>query len=205
VRHATPDGDTERLHAVATDQPGLVLRRPLQKLRQVAIVYALLPLVAAGLGAWIATQIAYARSEAHTDRRIAALEDDLAERRRVRAEQDAARDAQSREVYALLCLLLDHAQPRDAAVEAKRAKYGCAGGVPSPGPQSPPPAAPSSAVPVPGGSRTTAALVVPPPRRSRSTGLPVPSPAGPPPASPVPPPGGPLLCVEVSPLLRLCV
>lgn len=204
MRHSTPDDadDTEPLHPVATDQPGLILHQPRRKLRQIAIIYALLPLVSAGVGAWIATQVAYARSEAHTDSRIAALEQDLSERRRVRAEQDAARDAQTRQLLNLLCVLLDHAQPRDDAVEALRTRYGCAGGVPSPGPQSPPPSPGSR--PAPGGSKPTASLVLPPPRRSAGA-APVPSPAGPPPAPSGSPGAGRLLCLEVPPLLRVCL
>jgi hypothetical protein len=196
VRHATPDGETERLHPVATDQPGLILHRPLQKLRQIAIVYALLPLLCAALGAWVA----YRLTEASTDRRIAALEQDLAQRRAARAEQDAARDRQLGELRLLVCIFADHSQPRDDQVEAVRARYGCTGG-PYPEPQSPP------ATPGRGGTSagTRPSGVLPPPVRTTSA-IAVPSPTrGPPQPSPTGDGAGPLLCVKLPLLPRVCL
>ncbi|MGI5247758.1 hypothetical protein [Dactylosporangium sp. CA-139066] len=194
MRHATPDDETERLHPLATDQPGLILHRPVAKWRQIAIMYALLPLLCAGVGAWIATQVAYARAEAHTDRRIAALERDLAERRAANTSANAERDRQIAELRRLVCIFADHAQPRDAQVEEVRARYGCTGG-PYPVPQSPPPSAPISGRPTSG--------VLPPTARTSSV-IAVPSPAGPPPR-PSPSSAGPLLCVDLPLLPRVCL
>lgn len=195
MRHATPD-DTEQLHPVATDQPGLVLHRPLRKLRQIAVVYALLPLVCAAVGAWIATQIAYDRAERHTDGRIAALERDLADRRAANQASNADRDRQLAELRRLICVFADHSTPRDDQVEEVRTRYGCTGG-PYPVPSwSPSP-------PGPGFSRTTGALL-PPPARTTSARVPRPSPAGPPP-SPTTPPPGPLVCADLPLLPRVCL
>jgi hypothetical protein len=188
------DDDTRELHPVATDQPGLILHRPYQKLRQIIVLYTLLPLVCAFVGGWIATQVAYQRSETHTDRRIAVLEGDLAQRRKANAEANAARDARTAELLALVCQLLDHAQPRDAGIEASRAKYRCTGNpplAPTPGPSSAPPRQP-------GQSRV-------PPERSGGTGggmLPTPAPRPVPEPSPSLSPSerGYILCV-----LGLCI
>jgi hypothetical protein len=204
VRHAIPDDETEQLHPVATDQPGLILHRPLRKLRQIAVVYALLPLLCAGIGAWIATQVAYTRAEAHTDRRIETLERDLAERRAANQQGNAERDRQIAELRRLVCIFADHAQPRDEQVEQVRATYGCTGGpYPVPSTSTPPG---SGGGPAPTVTRT-AAGAAPRPTARAGTARPaaVPSPAGPPPA---PSPGesaNPLLCVGLPLLPRICL
>ncbi|GGM53122.1 hypothetical protein ACFFX1_55070 [Dactylosporangium sucinum] len=196
MRYATPrDDETGRLHPLATDQPGLILHEPIKKWRRVAIVYALLPLLCAGVGAFIATQVAYHRAEQHTDERLATLEDDLAERRRVRAEQDAERDAQSQRLLVLACVLLDHAQPRDGQIEAWRTELGCSGG-----PYTVPSLAPGPRLPAPSASRSQ---VMPPPAVRSSAAGPLPSPA-PRPPSPAPS-SGPLLCVDLPLLPELCL
>ncbi|WP_344613368.1 hypothetical protein [Dactylosporangium salmoneum] len=194
-----PGGETEQLHPVATDQPGLILHRPYQKLRQIAVIYALLPLLCAGIGAWIATQVAYTRAERHTDARIETLERDLAQRRAARAAQDAARDEQTRELLKLVCDLLDHATPRDETIEADRALYGCAGN-----PASLPPSVTSSSVAPPRTARTTAGAPQPPAVRTTAVRPLQPSPAGPPPTTGMPAPG-PLLCVDLPVLPPVCL
>jgi hypothetical protein len=201
MRHGTPDGDdTEVLHPLATDEPGLILRRPVAKWRQIAIIYALLPLLCAALGGFVAVKVA----DASTDRRLATLEQDLAERRKVRAEQDAARDARTRDLLALVCVLLDHAQPRDADVEARRRQFGCDGG---PYPQPSP--IPTPVVPAPGTPRTSAWRPSRPvPRSAGATQRrPTPSPGRPAPA-PSPSAGGGIrlvVCVDLPLLPPICL
>lgn len=97
-----------------------------------AALFAAALLVLVVVGAYASAGVGYDRSAAHTDRRIAALESDLTERRQVRASQDAGRDAQTRELLALVCVLLDRAQPRDSEVQARRVRYGCVAPVPPP-------------------------------------------------------------------------
>jgi hypothetical protein len=194
---------TRELHAVATDQPGLILHRPYQKLRQIAVVYALLPLLCAALGGFVVIRLA----EANTDRRLATLEGDLAERRKIRQQEDAARDAQTRELLALVCTLLDHSQPRDAEVEKQRVKYGCTGGpIPTATPAPPTPSEPGR--PSPGGFRTTAGALPPRPAVTATTSRAVPTPTQdrPPPPSNAPPGGGgSLLCVDLPLLPPICL
>lgn len=206
MRHATPDDETDQLHPVATDQPGLILHRPLRKLRQVAIVYALLPLLCAAVGAWIATQVAYGRAERHTDARIATLEQDLAQRRAANQQSNAERDRQIAELRRLVCILADHAQPRDDQVEQVRATYGCTGG-PYPEPSAAPPAPSETQPPAPGTTRTTAAAAQQPHVPPATQPAPRPTTTRPPATTSSPPaPGSPLLCVDLRPLLpKICV
>ncbi|GAA2636988.1 hypothetical protein GCM10010399_82660 [Dactylosporangium fulvum] len=200
MRHATPDDNTEKLHPVATDQPGLILHNPYRKLRQIAVVYALLPLLCAGVGGWIATQIAYTRAADHTDARIEALERDLSERRTTNQQANAERDRQIAELRRLVCILADHAQPRDGQIEQVRGTYGCTGGpYPVPSVSTAPPARPG-----PGLSRTTAGAL-PPAVRSSPARAPLPSPAGRPPSPSPAPSGGPLLCIDLPLLPPICL
>lgn len=196
MRHGTPDGnDTARLHPVATDQPGLVLHRPLQKLRQIAVVYALLPLLCAALGGFVAVKI----GEANTDRRLGTLERDLADRRAANQKSNAERDRQIAELRRLVCTFADHAQPRDDQVEQVRATYGCTGG-----PYPEPTTSPAPRLPSPGVSRPTAGAFRPPGVTATTTrpGL---APTRSLPPSTRPPVGGGVVCVVVPPLPPVCL
>ena len=191
-------GDGTELHLVATDEPGLVLHQPRRKLIQIVVLFAVAIVTCSAAAAYVGAAIAYHRASDHTDARFAELETDLTERRRVAAEGNAKRDAQQAEVAALVCLVLDRIQPRDAQVEAARSRYGCTanpkqpaagrapgagsgGGVPAPAPLAG--AAPRPATPAP-------PAVVPP--RPVTPGVPAPVPTQ---SAPRPP--QPLVCAPI--------
>jgi hypothetical protein len=186
-----PD-DTRQLTPIVADEP-VEVRNPRRQLRRILVLYALLPLVAAAMGAWIATNIAYQRAAEHTDKRFTALERDLTERRKAAAEANARRDAQQAQTAALVCLVLDHLQPRDEAVEAARARYNCPDEPATPGETPPPDSGGSS-----GG-------VHPTPSRYRLSPQPTP---GPP--TPTGPPGRKpnrhlLGCVDLPLIPKICI
>ncbi|MEV7684278.1 hypothetical protein AB0O64_37980, partial [Streptomyces sp. NPDC088341] len=100
-----------------------MVHNPRRQLARLLALYAVLPLICAGAGAFIAYQSASAR----TDGRIATLEADLAERRAVNSEANRARDEQLAAIRRDLCVLVDRLQPRDRAVVELRRRYGCPG------------------------------------------------------------------------------
>lgn len=203
--------DTFPPHPVLTDQPGLILTQPRRQLAKILILYALLPLVCSASGA----VIVYELSNAATERRVAAVEDYLAQRREANTAADSARDRQLEQTRRDLCVVLDRIQPRDAAVQDMRRRYGCTTGPTSPSP-SPTPSARTR--PAPTGGATERAPANGQRGRSGSDGAAGPTgPSGPPgkPGKPAPSPTPPaqappadestdLLDVCV-PLLRLCV
>lgn len=213
MRHAVPDPDeapTEDLDRIdevlarAGESVSGGGRESRVRPAVFAAGFALAVVVIAAIAAYLGAAAGYDRAARHTDGRIAALERDLAERRAVRADQDAVRDAQARRLLVLACVLLDHSQPRDSQIEAWRAELGCTGGpyvIPAPasGPRLP---APSSAMRPSGWLRTSGAV---PPTPRPSSVIVAPSPAGPPPR-PSPSQGGsPLLCVDLPLLPPVCV
>lgn len=128
VRH-----DTTQPHALLTDEPGLLVHRPRRKLAQVLALYAILSLICGAAGAVIAYQL----SNVVIDRRVSTLEGDLAQRRATRAAEDQARDARLTQTRRDLCVVIDRVQPRDAAVEDVRRRWGCTSrpaAVPAPAP-----------------------------------------------------------------------
>ncbi len=134
MRSAVPDPDCDPTTAGLDRIDGALARagvammpQPEQRVRALilAVLFAAALVVIVIIGAYVSAGVGYDRSAAHTDQRIAALESDLAERRAVRASQDAARDAQTRELLTLVCVLLDRVQPRDSEVQVQRVRYGC--------------------------------------------------------------------------------
>lgn len=177
------DGETAE-YPVLSDEP-IVVPRPRRAVARVAIAYMLAILIVGASAAYIGATVGYNRSAERTDRRIATLERDLADRRAARARDDATRDAQVGRLRQLVCLFADRVQPRDAEVERARAEFGCT--------YTPPvPQAVPSAMPEPGprgDGRQTPGQPGPAPSRSRSGGQPNPTPQPPanPPVQPQPP------------------
>lgn len=95
--------------------------------------FALAVLLLAAVIGYTSSLFAVGRAAEHTDERVAVLENDLRQRRATAAEQNANRDKQIAELRKLVCVLADHAQPRDAAVQEVRVQYNCV----------PPPVSPS--------------------------------------------------------------
>ncbi len=94
---------------------------PLWRATAVAVALA----VALGVVAGTTAYVAQSKANEHTDRRIARLEADLAERRKAANEANARRDQQLAEVGRLVCAVFNRVQPRDAEVERVRAIYRC--------------------------------------------------------------------------------
>jgi hypothetical protein len=91
-----------------------------------AIVVGILVAVLLGIVAGVTAFVSQQRANDHTDHRIARLEADLAERRRVAAEANARRDQQIAETQRIVCVVMNRVQPRDAEVEKVRAQFNCA-------------------------------------------------------------------------------
>lgn len=126
----------EALTRAAEDAAGGAERRDLtggHRTVLLSLVFGLAVLLLSSVIGYAASAIAVTRAEKHTDRRVEVLEKDLQQRREANAAQNAARDGQIAELRLLVCLFADHAQPRDAAVEQVRRRYGCVG-VPTPTP-----------------------------------------------------------------------
>ncbi|MEV0430401.1 hypothetical protein [Micromonospora sp. NPDC050495] len=197
-RHGEP-----RSYGLLTDEPGLVVHNPRRQLAKLLVLYAVLPLLCSAAAAYIAVTLA----NASMDRRVAALEQDQAQRRQAAAAADQARDARLAQTRRDLCVVLDRVVPRDPPVQDLRRRYGCT--APDPTPTPPPP-------PVGGGPGPTFSTV--PGARVETSGAPRPAPApgptgpagppghsgppGPPAPTPTPQPSPALVCV---PLLDLCV
>ncbi|MEU7590620.1 hypothetical protein AB0A95_30560 [Micromonospora sp. NPDC049230] len=207
-------------HPVLTDEPGLVLRHPRRQLAKILILYAVLPLVCSVAGAVIAYQL----SNVVTERRVAALEEYLAQRRETNLAADGERDKQLEQTRRDLCVVVDRVRPRDAEVEDMRRRYGCTGGpTAAPGPPSPTPSArPRPATPTggatgraptngqrgPSGSGRVAGPTGPagPAGPPGAPGRPAPVPSPAPPATQAPPADQPNDLLDVCvPLLRLCL
>lgn len=167
--------DTQRLARVTAER---VVAGDRRRLARLLALYALLPLICAAA----ATVIAYNLAGSRMDHRVDALEQDLAQRRAVAAQEQRARDARLEQTRRDLCVVLDRVVPRDTPVQDMRRRYGCAGAA-SPGPN-----------PTPG--RTPAPPSRPDGRGSATAGeagaRPMPGPAGPVGATgPAGPPGQP--------------
>jgi hypothetical protein len=201
-------------HLLLTDEPGVMVHNPRRQLARLLVLYAVLPLICAAAGAFIA----YSLSSAEIDRRVTATErqqaDYLAERRRLNAEGDRLRDEQLAQFRRDLCVLIDRAVPRDLVVDELRRRYGCTG------PTATAPTSPTPRPTGPAGQRGTASGGSPgggtvPARPQPGPTSPQKPPAGPPgPVGPSGPPGptapapapapapSGLLCL---PVLDLCV
>ncbi|MGC4886716.1 hypothetical protein ACLQ2W_06145 [Micromonospora sp. DT227] len=153
------------------------------------------------------------RADADRDSRarLAALERDFAadlESRRKARDKDVARqDAELRQLRADACTLADRINPRDAAVQDLRRRYGCAGGG---RPASTASATPNTPRATPGPRRTggnrpgqPGAQPGPAPRPPAGTTAPrppassTPKPPPPPSTSPPPAPDGGLICLPL--------
>ena len=199
-------------HPVLTDEPGLVLTHPRRQLAKILILYAVLPLVCSVAGAVVAYQL----SNVVTERRVAALEEYLAQRREMNTAADGERDKQLEQTRRDLCVVVDRVQPRDAAVEDMRRRYGCTGG-PTVAPASPSPTPSARTRPAPptggatgrtpsGGQRgpSGGGGVAGPTGPAGPPGRPAPTP--PPSATQAPPADKPTQVIDVCvPLLNLCL
>ncbi|MFR9780136.1 hypothetical protein ACL02O_29280 [Micromonospora sp. MS34] len=192
-RHGEP-----RSYGLLTDEPGLVVHNPRRQLAKLLVLYAVLPLLCAAAAAYIAVTLA----NASMDRRVAALEQDQAQRRQAAAAADQARDARLAQTRRDLCVVLDRVVPRDPPVQDLRRRYGCTAPHPAPSP---------TGTPVPGGgtapgrrgATSSAPRPAPVPGPASPTGRPGPGgPPGPPAPKPTPRPSPVLVCV---PLLDVCV
>ncbi len=100
-------------------------RVPLWQAVAVGLALALLLGVVAGVTAYVAADKGRSQANAHTDRRLAALEADLTERRKAASEANARRDQQLRDTERIVCAVVNRVQPRDAEIERIRAEYRC--------------------------------------------------------------------------------
>ncbi|WP_319461222.1 hypothetical protein [Micromonospora sp. RTP1Z1] len=192
IRH---DADTQRVARVAAER---VVVKDRRRLARLLALYALLPLLCSTAATLIASNLA----DASMDRRVAALEQDLAQRRAQAAAETRERDARLEQTRRDLCVALDRLTPRDPPVQDLRRRYGCTAPDPRP--------SPSTGAPERGGPRT-------PGRAAPSSAprpAPTPGPTGPrgpqgpngppgtPAPTPTPEPTPALLCI---PPLRLCL
>lgn len=90
-----------------------------------------------GIVAAVSVYVALSRANAHTDRRLATLEADRAERRTAADQANARRDQQIAETRRLVCTVVNRIQPRDTEVERIRVEFRC-----DQQPEPSPPAAP---------------------------------------------------------------
>ncbi|WP_349876208.1 hypothetical protein ABIH81_18885 [Micromonospora sp. HUAS YX12] len=187
-------------HNADTQRLARVVVRDRRRVARLLALYALLPLLCSAA----ATVIAYNLADNAVDRRVAALEQDLAQRRAAAVEEQRRRDARLEQTRRDLCVALDRLTPRDADVQDLRRRYGCTGPLPDP---STSPGPPSRGGPRPTGPAASSRTTVPQPAPA-----PAPAPAGPPgPAGPTGPPGPPAAtpkptpAIACLPLLRLCV
>ncbi|MBM0228063.1 hypothetical protein, partial [Micromonospora sp. ATA51] len=116
-RHSEP-----RPYGLLTDQPGVVVHNPRRQLAKLLTLYAVLPLLCAAAAAYIAVTLA----NASMDRRVAALEQDQAQRRQAAAAADQARDARLTQTRRDLCVVLDRWCPGTGPYRT------CAGGTGAP-------------------------------------------------------------------------
>ncbi|WP_262285903.1 hypothetical protein [Micromonospora sp. MA102] len=187
-------------HEADTQRLARVVVRDRRRTARLLALYALLPLLCSAA----ATVIAFNLADNAMDRRVAALEQDLAQRRAQAAAETKARDARLEQTRRDLCVALDRLTPRDEAVQDLRRRYGCTGPSPGPAPTTSP-GPPSRGGPRPNGPAASS-------RTPRLQPAPAPAPAGPPgpaghsgppgPPAPTPKPTPALVCV---PLLDLCV
>jgi hypothetical protein len=114
----------------------------------IPLVFTAAIVLLAFVSAYAGGTFGYRASAQHTDRTLGVLVKDLDQRREAAQQANARRDAQLGELRRLVCVLADHAQPRDQQVQEARARYGCNGGpypdpFPLAGPSIHPPIAPS--------------------------------------------------------------
>lgn len=131
MRHETPDGGTPELDALddALVRAGETTRPPCRwRPKLIGALTALAVAVVAAAASYGGASYAYSSSAAHTDDRIAVLEGDLSQRRASALAANANRDAQIAQLKRLVCILADHAQPRDDQVAQVRAEFACTGG-----------------------------------------------------------------------------
>ncbi len=104
----------------------------------IPILFAAAVLVLAFTAAYTGGMYGYRAGAEHTDQTLSVLVKDLDQRRAAAQQANASRDQQLAELRRLVCILADHAQPRDQQVDDVRARYGCNGGpYPVPGPSGP--------------------------------------------------------------------
>ncbi|MBC9004847.1 hypothetical protein, partial [Micromonospora aurantiaca (nom. illeg.)] len=113
------EADTRRLARVTAER---VVGRDRRRLARLLALYALLPLLCSAA----ATAIAYNLADSAMDRRVEALEQDLAQRRAQASADQAARDARLEQTRRDLCVALDRLTPRDEPVQDLRRRYRCA-------------------------------------------------------------------------------
>jgi hypothetical protein len=222
MRHANPDPDDDaftdldqaltRAEEITTNDP---LASSPRRTLLLSTMFALAVVLLAAVISYTAAVIAVYRAERHTDERVAVLERDLQQRRAAAAEQNANRDAQIAELRRLVCLFADHAQPRDAAVEDVRARYGCTGvASPTPSPSRTVTVEPTARATAQGAHRTGGGpggpgvggatrqpTAGPSPTTTKSPTLAVPSQQVPPP----PATGDELLCIDLPLLPVICL
>ncbi len=90
-----------------------------------AVVVAVILAVALGVVAGTTAFVAQSKANSFTDRRLAALERDLNERRKLASEANARRDQQIAETRRLVCTVVNRLQPRDDEVERIRREFKC--------------------------------------------------------------------------------
>ncbi|MEU0151510.1 hypothetical protein [Micromonospora fulviviridis] len=186
------EADTQRLARVTAER---VVVKDRRRLARLLALYALLPLLCSAA----ATVIAFNLAGTAMDRRVDALEQDLAQRRGQAVADAKARDARLEQTRRDLCVALDRLTPRDEPVQDLRRRYGCTAPDPRPTSDARPTPAPSPA------DRATRR----PASSSSPRAQPAPGPAGPDgpsgppgPPAPTPEPSPALVCV---PLIDLCL
>ncbi len=91
---------------------------------QAILVGALLAIML-GIVAGVTAYIAQNRANEHTDRRLAELERDRAERRAAADAANARRDQQIAETQRIVCVVMNRIEPRDAEVQRIRVQFRC--------------------------------------------------------------------------------
>ncbi|MEU9742539.1 hypothetical protein AB0E12_25475 [Micromonospora chersina] len=115
-------------HNADTQRLARVVVRDRRRVARLLALYALLPLLCSAA----ATVIAYNLADNAVDRRVTALEQDLAQRRAAAVEEQRRRDARVEQTRRDLCVALDRLTPRDTDVQDLRRRYGCTGPLPDP-------------------------------------------------------------------------
>ncbi len=90
-----------------------------------AVAVGLVLAIMLGVVAGVTAFYAQSKSNEHTDKRIALLEADRVERRRVADEANARRDQQIAETQRIVCVVLNRIQPRDTEVQRIRVQFLC--------------------------------------------------------------------------------
>ncbi len=90
-----------------------------------AILVGFLLAMMLGVVAGVTAYVAQNRANEHTDRRLAELERDRAERRRAADAANARRDQQIAETVRIVCVVMNRIEPRDDEVQRYRAQFHC--------------------------------------------------------------------------------